>query len=55
MLLKSVVVSIGALGCIVGVRACEGQCIVDITNAFIGNYSGAVHQVFTQLVSLKLC
>ena len=54
MLLRLVVYSLGALGLIAGVRACEGECIVDITHAFLGNYSAPVHQVFMQLVSLAL-
>ncbi|KAF8584409.1 hypothetical protein K439DRAFT_1142608 [Ramaria rubella] len=28
------------------VVACEGQCIVDVTNAFIGNYTKPMNQVF---------
>ena len=31
--------------------ACEGACIVDITNAFLGNYTKPLGKVFKQLVS----
>ena len=34
------------------VSACEGTCIVDVTKAFLGNYTEPIHQVFTHLVGL---
>ncbi|KAI0355908.1 hypothetical protein OH77DRAFT_1424178 [Trametes cingulata] len=33
----------------VTVQACEGDCIVGITNAFLGNYTGPVHAVLTSI------
>lgn len=32
------------------VSACEGDCIVGITNAFVGNYSNPVEQLMERLV-----
>lgn len=37
------------------VSACEGDCIVGITNAFIGNYTERVRQVWTNAVSFTHC
>lgn len=31
-------------------QACEGECIVSITKAFIGNYSNPIYSVLHQLV-----
>ena len=33
------------------VLACEGQCIVGITNALLGNYTTPMSTVFSQMVS----
>ncbi|KAI0370597.1 hypothetical protein BV20DRAFT_944003 [Pilatotrama ljubarskyi] len=33
----------------VTVKACEGDCIVGITNAFIGNYTDPIHTVMTSI------
>ena len=33
------------------VLACEGDCIVGITNAFLGNYTYPVHKVLLTIVS----
>lgn len=35
----------------VAVFACEGGCIIGITNAFLGNYSTPIHAVLGQIVS----
>ena len=32
------------------VSACEGECIVQITKAFLGNYSAPIHSVFRDMV-----
>lgn len=32
------------------VFACEGDCIVGITNAFVGNYTSPVEQVMSTIV-----
>jgi hypothetical protein len=34
----------------VAVFACEGECIVAITNAFLGNYSTPIHNVLDIIV-----
>ena len=34
------------------VRACEGECIVGITKAFLGNYTDPVRITMEQLVSI---
>lgn len=34
------------------VSACEGECIIAITNAFLGNYTDPVHSVLNIVVSL---
>jgi hypothetical protein len=35
----------------VAVSACEGECIVGITNAFLGNYSSPIQAVLNEIVS----
>jgi hypothetical protein len=35
----------------VAVFACEGECIIGITNAFLGNYSTPIHAVLDEIVS----
>lgn len=35
----------------VAVFACEGECIIAITNAFLGNYSTPIHAVLNEIVS----
>jgi hypothetical protein len=35
----------------VAVSACEGECIVGITNAFLGNYSNPIQTVLDDIVS----
>jgi len=41
----------------VAVSACEGECIVGITNAFLGNYSSPIQSVLDDIVSyiILLC
>ena len=35
---------------LVTVSACEGECIVDITNAFLGNYTVPIHEALSDIV-----
>lgn len=35
------------------VLACEGECIVGITNAFLGNYTDPIRMTMEQIVSFK--
>jgi hypothetical protein len=39
------------VGAPVAVSACEGECIVAITNAFLGNYSVPIQSVLEDIVS----
>ena len=52
MRLNSVVIAPLLAGLASVVSACEGTCIVDVTKAFLGNYTSPIHQAFAQLVSL---
>ena len=36
----------------VAVSACEGECIVQITNAFLGNYTEHIQTVFESIVNI---
>jgi len=38
----------------VAVSACQGECIVGITNAFLGNYSSPIQTVLDNLVSYTI-
>ena len=35
----------------VAVSACEGECIIGITNAFLGNYSAPIQAVLNEIVT----
>jgi hypothetical protein len=37
------------------VSACEGDCIMGITNAFLGNYTIPIQKVFENTVRPRLC
>ncbi|KAF7965613.1 hypothetical protein HWV62_42635 [Athelia sp. TMB] len=53
--MKSTLVSLVLLGAApVAVSACEGQCIIGITDAFLGNYSTPIGSVLGRLVCRKL-
>lgn len=36
------------------VLACEGECIVGITNALLGNYTTPIENVWSEMVSIYL-
>lgn len=42
------------LGLYHSVKACEGECIVGVTNVFLGNYSGPIGTVFLNIVCIFL-
>lgn len=53
--MKSVLVSLFIfVAAPVAVSACEGECIVGITNAFLGNYSSPIGSVLGKIVSNTL-
>lgn len=38
----------------ISVHACEGDCIVGITNAWVGNYTSPINNVFRELVRFRI-
>lgn len=51
LIVKMLIVSILLFASQISVHACEGDCIVGITNAWVGNYTSRVNNVFRELVS----
>src|ERR1700744_1208732 len=53
LIVKMLIVSIILLASQISVHACEGDCIVGITNAWVGNYTSPVNNVFRELVRFR--
>ena len=48
--------SAGLLAALAGTaRACEGACIVGVTDVWLSNYTAVVQGVFDQTVRILLC
>jgi hypothetical protein len=53
LIVKMLIISILLFASQISVHACEGDCIVGITNAWVGNYTSCVHNVFSKLVRFR--